>query len=300
MEHIIEFMKKCCPICRNEELILKLHTKDYFLSQEEFNLLQCANCDIIFTDPFPLPEQLGSYYDSGEYFSHGGIQKGLIPKIYNSVKKINIRKKYEQVTKDLRQGRVLDIGCGIGDFLAHCKSKGWEVSGLEPNEQARKIVLNSHNITVKDISEIGEIPNEQFELITMFHVLEHVTEPKKMILEIMRILKPGGRLVIALPNYDSWDAKHYKKYWAAWDVPRHLFHFNPSSLSIFMKEFPLKRENTKPMFWDAFYVSLLSEKYKSKSVPLLRAGIKGFYSNILASRNGNFSSLIYFFSKPLQ
>lgn len=290
-------MQKNCLICQKDALIHELHTKDYFLSQEEFDLLRCTNCGVIITKPFPSPEKLGSYYDSGEYFSHGGNEKGLVPEIYNFIKGVNIKKKFQQVTKDLDTGKVLDIGCGIGDFLAYCKKEGWKVSGLEPNEQARKLVLKNHQIEVEDVSEISKLPNEQFDLITLFHVLEHVAEPKDMVSEILRILKPGGRLVIALPNNASWDAKHYKAFWAAWDVPRHLFHFNPKSVSSFMKEFLLEEEMIKPMVWDAFYVSLLSEKYKGKSSPLMRAGFKGLFSNMKAYQNGNYSSLMYFFRK---
>lgn len=291
-------MQKSCPICQTDTLIPEFHIKDYFLTQEEFDLLRCTNCGVVITQPFPSPDKIGSYYDSGEYFSHGGNHKGLVPKIYNFIKEINIKSKYRQVTKDLDTGKVLDIGCGIGDFLGYCKSEGWDVSGLEPNEQARKLILKNHQIEVEDVSEISKMAENQFDLVTLFHVLEHVAEPQSMVSEILRILKPGGRLVIALPNYESWDAKHYEAYWAAWDVPRHLFHFSPKAISFFMNEFSIKEEMTKPMVWDAFYVSLLSEKYKGKNRPLVRAAFKGFYSNLKAKQTGNYSSLMYFYRKP--
>jgi len=292
-------MQKSCPICLSDTLIPALHIQDYFLTQEEFDILQCTNCEVLITKPFPSADKMGGYYDSGEYFSHGGNEKGLIPKVYNSIKEVNIKNKYKQVTKDLDTGKILDIGCGIGDFLGYCKKAGWKVSGLEPNEQARKIVLKNHQIEAVDVSEISNMAENQFDLVTLFHVLEHVAEPKNMVSEILRILKPGGRLVIALPNNASWDAKYYDKYWAAWDVPRHLFHFNPKSISFFMNRFPLKKEMIKPMIWDAFYVSLLSEKYKGKSMPLVRAAFRGLYSNWKANQTGNYSSLMYFYRKPI-
>ncbi|MCK9450770.1 MAG: class I SAM-dependent methyltransferase [Bacteroidales bacterium] len=292
-------MQKCCPICQTDTLVPALHILDYFLTQEEFDILQCTNCEVLITQPFPSADKMGLYYDSGEYFSHGGNNKGLIPKVYNFIKEVNIKNKYKQVTRDLTIGKVLDIGCGIGDFLGYCKKAGWKVSGLEPNEQARKMVLKNFQIEAEDVSKISSMAEDQFDLVTLFHVLEHVAEPKNMVSEILRILKPGGRLVIALPNNASWDAKYYVEYWAAWDVPRHLFHFNPKSISFFMNRFPLKEEMIKPMVWDAFYVSLLSEKFKGKSMPLARAAFRGVYSNWKANQTGNYSSLMYFYRKPI-
>lgn len=290
-------MQKSCPICKNGSLVHELHTTDYFLSKEEFDLLRCTSCGVIITQPFPTSDTLGSYYESDEYFSHGGNSNGVVPRIYNFIKGINIKNKYQQVTKDLETGNVLDIGCGIGDFLGYCKKEGWNVSGLEPNEHARKLVLENHQIVVDDVSEISKLADEQFDLITLFHVLEHIVEPKQMLSEMLRVLKPGGRLVVALPNHASWDAKHYEKFWAAWDVPRHLYHYNPKSILSLMNQFGLIEEMTKPMVWDAFYVSLLSEKFKGKKAPLLRAAFKGLFSNMRAYQNGNYSSLMYFFRK---
>lgn len=299
MEHSKEKMQESCPICQSKTLVHAFHVKDHFLSQEEFDLFRCKTCDVIVTLPVPEPDKLESYYESREYFSHGGNKKGLVPASYNFIKGINIKKKYLQSTKGLELGEVLDIGCGIGDFLAYSKTKGWKVSGLEPNKHARQIVKQQHKIEVEDVSQISKLPDESFSLVTLFHVLEHVIDPLEMIREIHRILKPEGRLVIALPNNESWDAKFYKEVWAGWDVPRHLFHFNPRSISNLMSRFPFQSELNKPMIWDAYYVSLLSEKYKKKSFPIVRAAFMGFISNCKAKRKENYSSVMYFYKKPV-
>ncbi|MDA3944820.1 MAG: class I SAM-dependent methyltransferase [Bacteroidetes bacterium] len=290
-------MNNICPVCKSTQLKTEIKVKDYFLTAEEFELVLCESCGVLFTWPQPTLEKIGRYYDSQEYFSHGGKTKGFVPAMYNGIKKINIQTKFKQVTKDLEKCSLLDIGCGIGDFLAFAKSCGWNVSGLEPNEQAREVIAEKHEILAEDVSAIKKLTDNSFNLITLFHVLEHVHDLDALLIEIIRILKPGGRLVVALPNNLSWDAKKYKMYWAGYDVPRHLYHFDPESFAALIDKFPLQKDKIVPMKWDAYYVSLLSEKYSKHNLPLLRAGINGFISNLKARRTGNYSSLMYFYNK---
>ena len=284
-----------CPWCGapSEHSYIKL--KDHFLSQEDFEIFECDQCHLLFTEPRPSADLIGAYYKSENYFSHQENKKGFIPRVYEFVKSFNIKRKVKAATDGLTKGRVLDIGCGVGDFLVAMQKLGWDVSGIEPDNGARSIAQNrlSQNLLTPELSVT--LPDHSFDLITLWHVLEHVDDLHSQITEIQRLLKPQGRLIIAVPNFKSYDAEYYKSYWAAWDVPRHLNHFCPDSMRTIFAQTKLKFIDIQKLVWDAFYISYLSAGFRKQSLPLVRGFFVGLRSNAKARRSGMYSSLIYRF-----
>ncbi len=285
-----------CPSCAHPKFENFLICTDHSVSGESFALVKCANCNLIFTNPRPKPEELSKYYESKAYISHTDKANSLINLVYKIVRNFTLRSKTKLIRKYSNVGTVLDLGCGTGDFLKACKNKGWTTSGVELNETARRIAIektNSHIAT--NLSDISK--GEKFDIITAWHVLEHVSDLKETIKQLKKRLVKGGHLIIAVPNIDSLDAKKYKQTWAALDVPRHLYHFSRSSFTTLAKKNLLKLVDIHPMKFDAYYVSLLSEKYKTGSMNPLPAFINGTNSNKSAKKTGDYSSLIYILTK---
>lgn len=288
-----------CPWCDSEQHHLYLHVKDHFLSQEMFDVLECERCGLLFTSPRPDPAHIGSYYESDDYLSHQENKKGLVPKIYEKVKTLNLKNKRQLALCGLNPGHLLDIGCGVGDFLRVVKDFGWQITGIEPSDQAKAIASKRLGFTPLDPSQSSTLPAAFFDVITMWHVLEHVDDLHGQVEELKRLLKPGGRLVIALPNYQSFDASYYKETWAAWDVPRHLNHFNKDFLVQALSQFGFNLIDIQGLKWDAYYISFLSERYQQHGLPLLRGACHGLQSNMKALRTGMYSSLVYRFKNSL-
>ncbi len=289
-------MKKIseCPVCGSENIENFLQLDDYFLTKESFNISHCLECGFKFTNPVPRETDLPKYYESDEYISHSNTSKGLINKIYQMVRNYSIKKKVGVAVANSGSGEALDIGCGTGDFLNAMYKKGWKVKGIEPNETARKNAINNFNLDVYDESRLFDFDEKSFDVITMWHVLEHVYNLDKNLTQIKKILRKDGRLVIALPNADSLDAKIYKKFWAAYDVPRHLYHFNISSFSKLMDKYGFEMVKIKPMVFDSFYISMLSEKYKRGKVNYINAFLNGLKTDLYGlSDKKYYSSLIY-------
>ncbi len=167
--------------------------------------------------------------------------------------------------------------------------KGWNVSGVEPSEKARKLASQ------KNIHLTEALPEEEtmYDAITMWHVLEHVYDLKEQLAWLKNNLSREGVLFIAVPNFESHDASLYKSNWAAYDVPRHLYHFSRKAIQLLFEEQHMKVVDVHPMKFDAFYVSLLSEKYTSGKMNFLKAFLSGWRSNQKASKTGAYSSLIY-------
>ena len=286
-------MKKTCPWCDSEKTQIHLWVKDLFLTNEAFEIHECLKCGLLFTEPRPKPEEIGKYYQSEEYYSHQENKKGLIPRIYEIVKGFNLKKKYNLATKGLKPGKVLDIGCGVADFLKTMEKNNWICTGIEPSENAKEIARKRVKAELLEPKEISQLDDESFDLITMWHVLEHVDNLKEEIHQLQRLLKKGGRLVLALPNYKSADAQYYREYWAAYDVPRHLNHFCRESINNIFKTSKLKLKGTDKLVWDAYYISYMSEKYKNHTLLLAKGILKGWQSNLKAKKNGEWSSLVY-------
>lgn len=267
-----------------------IRTKDYMVSHESFDLLLDEELMLLKTHPFPSADQLPGYYKSDDYISHTDAKRGIMERVYRIVKKWAIKQKLNLVVERQPQGKtLLDIGAGTGDFLVAAKNRGWTVSGIEPNEEARK---RAYEKSIQLVENFQTLPNQKFDVITMWHVLEHIPNLSETIQKLHELLNPNGVLIIAVPNYKSYDAQHYKEFWAAYDVPRHLWHFSQTSIKkLFRDAFELEKIN--PMVFDAYYVSLLSEKYKTGNTFSPRAFWIGWRSNRKARRSGEFSSLIY-------
>jgi 2-polyprenyl-3-methyl-5-hydroxy-6-metoxy-1,4-benzoquinol methylase len=273
-----------------------LTCEDYTVSNKKFDLMYNAEFRMLETFPQPKEEELGSYYESSDYISHTDSKGSFTDKIYQIVKKVALKNKLKLINSfKTFDKNLLDVGCGTGDFLFTCKNWGWNVLGVEPNISARNLAetkLFADNATYI-FSDLNEVNSIQFDVITMWHVLEHVPNLEQYISKLKSLLKPNGVLVVAVPNYKSFDANYYKEFWAAYDVPRHLWHFSKKSIEILFSKHQMKLVKTLPMKFDAFYVSLLSEKYKTGKSNFLKAFYIGFCSNLKAVRKNEYSSLIY-------
>jgi 2-polyprenyl-3-methyl-5-hydroxy-6-metoxy-1,4-benzoquinol methylase len=271
-------------------------TKDYLVSGETFDLVLNSDKDILITSPSPQTEDLAKYYESDSYISHTDSQKGAIAFLYQKVKKHALKKKLQLVGQlQKEKGCLLDIGTGTGEFIYEAKKNGWKISGIEPNDGARNLAKKKG---VHLENSIDAFVGQKFDVITLWHVLEHLPDLDSTLEKIESLLNENGTVLIAVPNYNSYDAKFYNIYWAAFDVPRHLWHFSQSFMKTLFSP-KLKLVKTKPMLFDSFYVSLLSEKYKSGATFSLKAFFIGLWSNILAWRSSEYSSLIYCYKKQL-
>jgi len=270
-------------------LLPVMRCKDHTVSQETFEILKNETYQLLVTSPVPL--ELEKYYKSEDYISHTNSKKGLLDNIYQNVRKHTVRKKRLLIDSfQTTEKNLLDVGAGTGDFLKTCKTNGWNVSGIEPNEDARKSALEKGILLEEDLFSLQA---NSFDVITLWHVLEHVVHLDEYISQLKKLLKPDGVLLIAVPNYKSYDAAYYKEHWAAFDVPRHLWHFSQFSIQKLFNEVEMKVVKTKPMKFDSYYVSLLSEKHKSGFMNPFKAFYIGFRSNLKARRTSEYSSLIY-------
>jgi ubiquinone/menaquinone biosynthesis C-methylase UbiE len=280
----------------NTSLDLYLKCKDYTVSRETFSIYIDKESQLLVTTPRPTVGDLSRYYDSDEYISHSDSKKSFIDKVYQTVRNYTIKQKVKLINSfNTTNKSVLDIGSGTGDFLMACKQNGWSIDGVEPNNNANKETRKKTFTEIsKDISELGK---KQFDVITMWHVLEHVPNLNEYISILKKILKPDGVLVVAVPNHKSYDATHYKEFWAAYDVPRHLWHFSRLSIDKLFQLANMKVTKILPMKFDSFYVSLLSEKYKTGKSNFLKAFLIGLRSNLKARSSKEYSSLIYVIKK---
>lgn len=287
-----------CPICESNTFNSFVKCVDYTVSRETFPIVNCSSCEFKFTNPIPDLNELGSYYKSDEYISHSNTKKGFINSCYQTIRKYTLIKKLRLISKFYRTGNLLDIGCGTGEFLETCKRAKWNVLGIEPDESARRMAIDNFSLDVRPEQDLKNLKDESFDIITMWHVLEHVPDLKGRIKELRRLLKPKGLIIIAVPNCSSLDAKLYQQYWAAYDVPRHLYHFTPNDVERLMGQFDLKVFNILPMVFDSFYVSMLSEKYRTGKINLIRSMWNGLRSNLNAIKTGReYSSQIYLIKK---
>jgi 2-polyprenyl-3-methyl-5-hydroxy-6-metoxy-1,4-benzoquinol methylase len=271
-----------------------ISVKDYSVSGEVFELVKNETFGFLETIPQPDLEKLPEYYKSDDYISHTDSKRNLFERTYHIIKKMALRRKLSLINSFSKQkGTLLDVGCGTGDFLEFSKQKGWRVVGIEPNDQARAIANKKTNNSVYKTNHLLNLENHSFDIITLWHVLEHLPNLEEHIAEFKRLLKPNGTLIIAVPNYKSYDAKIYKTYWAAFDVPRHLWHFSKESIKILMETFKMNVVKMYPMQFDAFYVSLLSEKYSTGRMTIFRPFFIGLLSNLKAIWSKEYSSIIY-------
>lgn len=283
-----------CPVCSASDFTKFINCKDYTVSQERFQIVQCKSCGFKFTNPRPSEEEISAYYQSEEYISHSNKRKGLLAQVYQRVRKRALRQKAQLIAPYKQTGNLLDYGCGTGEFLHTCQQQTWQIDGIEPDAGAR---AQAQALTQTDIQESLFLPyfqDKKYDVITLWHVLEHVHQLDKTLEKFRTMLQPNGRLVLALPNAAAWDAERFGEYWAAYDVPRHLYHFEPKTLAKLADRLGFELCERKPMFYDAYYISLLSGKYQKGYFNFPLAFWQGWQSNRQAAKQaGQYSSLIY-------
>ena len=287
-----------CPVCNSTQFSQIMVCEDYTVSRETYPIVQCSSCGFKFTNPRPEANELGKYYKSEDYVSHSNTKKGFINSTYQSVRKYTLLKKLQLISKYFKTGKILDIGCGTGEFLNICKNAKWNTIGIEPSPDARKMAIENYGLDVREEAEINNLESGSFDIITMWHVLEHVPNLNERIEDIKRLIKPNGVIIIAVPNCESLDAKIYKENWAAYDVPRHLYHFTHKDIELIFKNHDLEMFRILPMVFDSFYVSMLSEKIKTGKTNIIRSMWNGLRSNLAAIKTGKtYSSQIYLIRK---
>lgn len=285
-----------CPNCGSGDIYYLFSAKDNTVSGEEFEIWECKNCSLRFTQNIPDQENIGRYYQSENYISHSDTTDGLVNKLYHLVRKRTLLKKQKlvEITTKKTHGSIMDLGAGTGAFLNTMKSAGWDTTGLEPDTIARKKARELYGLNLKESNGLFSLAAESFDAITLWHVLEHVHQLHEYMIRFSGLLKKDAKLFIAVPNFTSKDAAIYKKYWAAYDVPRHLYHFSPKSMEVLLNTHGFNLEKIEPMWYDSAYVSMLSEKYKNGKANNLAALINGVSSNVNAFFDKlKCSSLIY-------
>ncbi len=289
-----------CPVCDNNSFQPFLTCTDHFVSQETFRLKSCNICGFKITEDIPEESNIGGYYQSEEYISHSNTRQGIVNRMYHLVRNYMLarkRKLVQRITKG-KTGLILDIGTGTGFFLNEMKKHGWEITGIEKSEEARNFAKSEFDLDIKPVEESVHLEDSGYDVITLWHVLEHIHSLEESMEKYMRLLKRKGKLVIAVPNHASYDAEHYKEFWAAYDVPRHIWHFSPQQMIRFGKKKGFEFKSLHTMPFDSFYVSLLSEKYKNSSMPFVKGIFHGKISwlNSLLDKK-KCSSVIYVFEK---
>ena len=269
--------------------------KDFSVSGESFSLLHNEDYDLLKTHPQPSLERLPSYYESEDYISHTDGKRTLFEKMYHLVKSNAIKNKVKLINQwQPEKGTLLDIGAGTGDFLLEAKKQNWIITGIEPNDKAKQIAIQKG---VSFGTNLEELADESFDVISMWHVLEHVPNLEEQIATLKRLLKPNGTIIIAVPNFKSYDAKYYAEFWAAYDVPRHLWHFSKTAIAKLFADQNMQLRKVKPMWFDSFYVALLSEKYKTGKMNFIKGFFIGLLSNWSGLQKKEFSSHIYIIKK---
>lgn len=262
-----------------------MRVKDWFLSKESFELIEISE-GILQTQN--IPNDISKYYESDEYLSHTNTRKSVMGKLYSIVQKMNLNYKYKMISSYSRNGKLLDYGCGNGIFLQFMKEKGFDVKGFEPNEIARN-QAKEFGITLIDSLET----DERFDVITLFHVLEHISNPEEILQKIKSLLNENGKLIIAIPNYKSFDAKYYKEFWAAYDVPRHIFHYSKNGAIQFFRKNNFYLDKIYPLPFDSFFIAMMSANYQQSILQKMLFPVIGSISNLKAMKTGNWSSLVY-------
>ena len=287
------FVVSRCPVCDSNDFESLFACKDFTVSHETFSLIKCTSCSLIATSPRPDEEELGRYYFSDNYISHKKKATSFLDNIYRIARLIMLNRKLSLIKRwsGINLSSILDYGCGTGDFLKKCKDAGLKITGVEPSQTAREIA--SHNTGVDIKTTINDITHPA-DVITLWHVLEHVHDPDNLLLKLHSMLSENGTMFIAVPNHESYDAQKYKQHWAGYDVPRHLWHFKKDNIDQLLTKNHFKLIGVLPMKLDAFYVSILSEKYQGHNgaTSLVKGLFTGITSNLRA-RNDNYSSLIY-------
>lgn len=290
---------KSCPLCESEDISAFLKATDHLLTHESFDIYQCHSCDFRFTQDVPPPDEIGKYYQSADYISHSDTRKGLMNKLYHFGRTWMLKKKYGMVKKAAKGRKLLDIGCGTGYFPAFMKQKGYSVAGVEKDPKARAFAEKEFGIRVYSPADfLDHKIEDKFDVISLWHVLEHLDDFDLYLDKILKQLSPGGSLVVALPNCSSLDARFYKGFWAGYDVPRHLWHFTPATFKILTEKHGLKITKLKRLMLDPFYNSMLSEKYRGSRFLMLFGlviGVVAYIESLFNIRKS--SSVVYILNR---
>ena len=298
MEHVAQETLSACPICADPDIVPEGEVKDHHLSQEVFRLSACTACGFVFTSPRPDQAHIGGYYSSDNYISHSNSAATLSDRLYQVARNWALRKKHRMVRCYKPGGRLLDVGCGTGSFLGYMQERGYQAAGVEPSDRARAIVNQAHpESAVPTMAELDR--SQPFEVVTLWHVLEHLPDLQDAFREFNSLLRPAGHLFIAVPDRTSWDRSHYGPIWAAWDVPRHLSHFRPKDIEALMAQHGFKLVSTRRMWMDAPYICMLSERYRGRGplMSLVLGIIKGSWSNLVALVLGRSTSSTLFIGR---
>lgn len=283
-------------VCGGSDLSNELSCKDFVASGEVFNLMRCKTCTFLFTNPRPDAQHIGPYYQSDRYVSHAGDKSNFsfMYKVYDIVRDYSIKQKLKHIKRYHASGKLMDLGCGLGYFLHGAnEDKTFNVLGVDISEDAIAYVKDKFGYNVLNENAIDTLHDETFDVITQWHVLEHVHLLNERMLQLKRILKKDGTMFIAVPNSDSWDAQYYKEYWDGYDVPRHLYHFNQKSFNHLMQKHGFSVVETKAMIFDAPYISMRSEVHKGNTFEFVRGAISGALSTMNAWNKKDYSSLLF-------
>ena len=288
-----------CPCCGSAAVSPALTTTDYTVSRQSFEVWHCTTCTFRFTQDAPDSKHIAPYYQSAAYVSHSDTKEGIINKIYHLVRRVTLRIKRRLISRvtGTSRGVLLDVGAGTGAFAHAMRQGGWNVTGLEPDDSARAVAQATYGIALEPMQQLASLSSNSYDAITLWHVLEHVADMHGYLDTFHRLLKPAGRLIVAVPNYCSYDAAKYEATWAGYDVPRHLYHFSPRSMKVLVSQHSFEVEELRPMWFDSFYVSMLSEQNR-KDGNLLRAFYNGLVSNMKTiADTGKCSSVVYVMRK---
>lgn len=295
-----KFNVQVCPVCDSKEFSPFLNCNDYFVSDENFRIKQCAGCGFKITENIEDEENIGRYYQSENYISHSNTSKGLVNSVYHGVRKYMLGRKRRLVEKSagIQKGNLLDVGTGTGFFLNEMKDYGWQVTGVEKSDDAREFAKSEFNLDNLPTEELFKLEEKSYDVVSLWHVLEHIHRLNENMDVFFNLLKRNGKLIIAVPNHESYDARYYKEFWAAYDVPRHIWHFAPKQMKQLGEKHGFKLNSIHTMPFDSFYVSMLSEKYKKSSMGLIKGILHGKISWLLSILdNSKCSSVIYVFEK---
>lgn len=291
---------KECPLCKSKAIAKRFSCKDHFATGEMFDIFQCNECEFVFTQNIPDEKEIAPYYSSPAYISHSNTKKGVVNKLYHIVRSIMLRRKVSLVKKltFLQNGRIVDYGAGTGYFARAMQKKGWNVTAIEKSKQAREFSKEQFGFELLPEEALKDIESNTVDVVTLWHVMEHIQQIDDFWEELNRILEDTGIAIIAVPNCTSYDAENYGEHWAAYDVPRHLWHFSPSTIMRLGEKHGFILERQYPMLFDGFYISLLSEGYKGRCLKTLRGFWNGFLGLCATlDKCSASSSIIYVFRK---
>lgn len=289
-----------CPLCKSSAIKKRFACVDEFATGEQFDIFECTACGLAFTQNVPDEKEIDRYYESPTYISHSNTSKGFVNRVYHIVRRIMLQKKARKVEMltGLKNGRLLDYGAGTGHFARLMETRGWSVTAIEKNGKARELALKEFGFEMLPVEALSTIKDKELDVVTMWHVMEHIQEPDRMWDELHRILGDKGIAIIAVPNSASYDALKYKEHWAAYDVPRHLWHFTPSTIAQWGEKHGFVLDGQYTMPFDGFYISMLSEQYKGSRLHTIRGFWSGFKGWLLQCRRSSASSsIIYVFRK---